>query len=1033
MNVYGRLNQLYQNLQQQDINEANIFRTEIEKVFSTNGLPPSLMHFLQVLDSTPWRDFQKCSSRDYDMAGRQVLDQLLLTARESRSDQLNLDLRPAECIRKIEDYRTSGSYEEFAVKVQRLMIHLDELVTDFPDRPKACNAMEQDITMTEQINELSRYMMSHITSIQEKITKKKEGYEADIRYFQEMPAENKKKLQEEHSLPFQELVHSYMLKAETELSKMKNEEKQYKQNFSKTASDICSSLHEQIRCLIKDIDIHRQYLKRNRVHQLKPVLPPVENLNELNRRCCDIFEYLVKLEKLANNLDSETCQRILNLKKEMVHNVFVVELQPPPVLKLESKGESTKVKTEKESGRKTKIKTEKDARLESRHESKFFSIGVRILGAASFVGLQVAADQLKFTVHIEKEQIAQVMSSPGHVDKSHCFCQINVGNKKTDGNIMEPRSNFRRIFEKLKLIQVPKPEDGHRQLFENVTDKKCAIIMSVAVANLGVVKVLCEPVVLTTATVQTGPALGTIFWDAAFSELRRNCYEEKDDVPWKHLAKEIEELFNEYIPKRPLTDMQLQSIALHLFKEEGSGPVKNLAEQKITRRDFMKEPKVEDSHWRWLFSCLNLIRQDPHDKNWEGLAEYWQKGLILGFVTKKEAEAIISSERPGTFLIRFRDTGIEKSNRDCPRASLSVVYRQTDDARVLHVCDKLKAADIQGLKLGNCLQQFKNGDREGIQFLYPIRVTFDEAFGEFIEEGNPDYGYARLVSLLVPPDKNLNNQVAMATNGDDQRGCKRELQQGMMEMSYHDGSPPQVRGNGMLQGHVGAVYSTTSSMIGSPIGSDAYSVCSPQGQEMVIQETMQNMTLRTQTVSYRSKSAEEDTQITNGYYVASSPVLHDAQSPCSSEYYAVSSPGSVSNGMMQQIVSRSIPPHTPPHFNDPASPQDFMQNTGIPNNQVPVTQFHAHSPNQSFYAMSPHRYEDCRSPQCMTQLQAPNSPNTFTQLQNTQNIFEVWSPGGHSNFVDDVMNPLAISPVDSVLEDYFPDINMDELKKLSGN
>ena len=55
--------------------------------------------------------------------------------------------------------------------------------------------------------------------------------------------------------------------------------------------------------------------------------------------------------------------------------------------------------------------------------------------------------------------------------------------------MMAPRCNLRRINEKMKLVHVPKPEDGHRQLFENVTDKKCAIVMSVKVANFGVVKV----------------------------------------------------------------------------------------------------------------------------------------------------------------------------------------------------------------------------------------------------------------------------------------------------------------------------------------------------------------------------------------------------------------------------------------------------------------------------------------------------------------------------------------------------------------
>ena len=36
--------------------EQNVFRTEMEQIFSTNGLPPSLMKYLYVLDKTPWYD-----------------------------------------------------------------------------------------------------------------------------------------------------------------------------------------------------------------------------------------------------------------------------------------------------------------------------------------------------------------------------------------------------------------------------------------------------------------------------------------------------------------------------------------------------------------------------------------------------------------------------------------------------------------------------------------------------------------------------------------------------------------------------------------------------------------------------------------------------------------------------------------------------------------------------------------------------------------------------------------------------------------
>ena len=41
----------------------------------------------------------------------------------------------------------------------------------------------------------------------------------------------------------------------------------------------------------------------------------------------------------------------------------------------------------------------------------------------------------------------------------------------------------------MKLTKVPKSEEGHRQTHENVTDMKCAIILSAPVGKFGYIKV----------------------------------------------------------------------------------------------------------------------------------------------------------------------------------------------------------------------------------------------------------------------------------------------------------------------------------------------------------------------------------------------------------------------------------------------------------------------------------------------------------------------------------------------------------------
>lgn len=79
----------------------------------------------------------------------------------------------------------------------------------------------------------------------------------------------------------------------------------------------------------------------------------------------------------------------------------------------------------------------------------------------------------------------------------------------------------------------------------------------------------------------------------------------------------------------------------------------------ITWRQFAKEtlPNCQPDVKRftfaeWFYAAAKLVRHH--------LKEPWQKGLIIGFISKQSATDLLIKCTPGTFLLRFSESAIGK-------------------------------------------------------------------------------------------------------------------------------------------------------------------------------------------------------------------------------------------------------------------------------------------------------------------------------------------------------------------------------------
>uniref|UniRef100_A0A3Q0RXL6 Signal transducer and activator of transcription n=1 Tax=Amphilophus citrinellus TaxID=61819 RepID=A0A3Q0RXL6_AMPCI len=393
---------------------------------------------------------------------------------------------------------------------------------------------------------------------------------------------------------------------------------------------------------------NRQQIRRaEHLRQQLPIPGPIEELlNELNSTITDIISTLVT-------------------------STFIIEKQPPQVLKTQTK----------------------------------FAATVRLLVGGK-LNVHMNPPQVKATIISEQQAKALLKNentrndSSGEILNNNCVMEYH----QTTGTLS---AHFRNMS--LKRIK-----RSDRRGAESVTEEKFTILFesqfSVGSNELVFqVKTLSLPVVVIVHGSQDNNATATVLWDNAFAEPVR-----KNKVLWPQLCDVINMKYKaEVQSNRGLSEENLVFLAQKAFSSSSNNP-DDYRSMTMTWSQFNREslPGRNFTFWQWFDGVMELTKKH--------LKPHWNDGAILGFVNKQQAQDMLMSKPNGTFLLRFSDSEIggitiawvaENPNKAGERMVWNLMPYTTKDFTIRSLADRIS-------------------DLNHLLFLYPDRPK-DEVFSKY--------------------------------------------------------------------------------------------------------------------------------------------------------------------------------------------------------------------------------------------------------------------------------------------------------------
>ncbi|CAD5126544.1 DgyrCDS14645 [Dimorphilus gyrociliatus] len=188
-------------------------------------------------------------------------------------------------------------------------------------------------------------------------------------------------------------------------------------------------------------------------------------------------------------------------------------------------------------------------------------------------------------------------------------------------------------------------------------------------------------------TSQVVQATGNMKWFRCFGEATRK--------PWS----EFKNLLLDYYHRntgRHLTSEQINYLRDRFMLENDDSIIslndflQKRYSDRSTKTNCIKLQKSNFTPWYWFVACINLL-------NRKEAKQYWQQGLIYGFISKEYADRILTDCHHGTFLVRFAESRIQPTQKAAPNANftLAVKYENT----IYHLQDYLTFNDLEDKKL----------------------------------------------------------------------------------------------------------------------------------------------------------------------------------------------------------------------------------------------------------------------------------------------------------------------------------------------
>ncbi|KAM9483316.1 signal transducer and activator of transcription 2 isoform 2-T2 [Clarias gariepinus] len=287
------------------------------------------------------------------------------------------------------------------------------------------------------------------------------------------------------------------------------------------------------------------------------------------------------------------------------------------------------------------------------------------------------------------------------------------------------------------------------------------------------------PVVVISNSSQQQSAWASVLWFNMLSTDPKNLvfFASSPVATWSQLGQMLSWQF-QLCAQRGLDADQLKTLAQKFFEKQDS-----YDNCKISWTRFSKEniPGQNFTLWVWLDGILNLVKSH--------LANLWEDGSIMGFVSKGTEKGLLKKKQGGTFLLRFSE-----SIRDGGITFSWVEYSNKGEPNVRTV-QPFTGVDLKQIPFPEILRNFQIIEAENVPvypllFLYP-NTPKDEAFGKYYNEKtgaeSPYIKYIKTKLVFVSKE----NGCTSAPEGPAPDLCAQ----------HNDPvSPPDISNDVMLQG-----------------------------------------------------------------------------------------------------------------------------------------------------------------------------------------------------------------------------------------
>ncbi|KAK7092646.1 signal transducer and activator of transcription 5B-like isoform X2 [Littorina saxatilis] len=505
-----------------------------------------------------------------------------------------------------------------------------------------------------------------------------------------------------------EKLHQTLKELQARQKNLEEDKKKLESNLSELGKEILQSRLELADSYNKLIDEVQGMQKRvlddeliswKRRQQLggNGNLPKSEELDSLQRWCESLAEIIwcirqqikrmgilraqlpIDLPIGRPDLLPELNDTITGMLSSLVTSTFIVEQQPPQVLKKESR----------------------------------FSAKVRLLVGGK-LNIQMCPPQVKATIISESQAKNMLRSDMLAKETTSGTILNNVGTMdwQDDRNPLLPSGCLSIHFRNMQLKAIKRSD---KKGTEAVTEEKFCILFQ-SDFNVGgndlvfQVWTLSLPVVVTVHGNQECNAMATVLWDNAFADPGRTPFVVPESVPWPKLGEQLHGKFQQMTGKG-LSPDSLDYLASKVFNAPCG---LDFSQYTVSWTQFNKETLQGRTFtfWEWFYAVLKLTK--------EHLKGPWNDGSIIGFISKTKAQECLNRVENGTFLLRFSDS-------ECGGITIAWIAEsltKPGEREVWNLAPYI-AKDFSVRGLADRIHDLKN-----LTFLYP-EIIKDDAFQKY--------------------------------------------------------------------------------------------------------------------------------------------------------------------------------------------------------------------------------------------------------------------------------------------------------------